>query len=317
MLRWIMLQSAAANMIRSYSRLLEVVKADDDVLLGRRRQLAGELRRLREQAGMSGRKLAELAGISQSKVSRIESGAALPTVAEVASWVSAIDASAAENVALKTLTDAAYTEVHPFDDILLGPGHLQGSIRELENMSGVKLAYQPSVIPGLLQTAEYARRLLTMLRPPYPEPDIPAVVAARLDRQTALFDRARTFHFLITEAALRFRLGPATMMVAQLDRIATLSTLENVQIGLIPADALAHTYVPHGFVIFEGVDGGPDALVLAETVHANLTIGMAGYVRLYQEHWTLLTQAAVFDDRARDMLMKVSEDVRKLSAQDS
>jgi transcriptional regulator with XRE-family HTH domain len=314
--RWVVPPLIAAGMIRFYSWWLEVVTADDDVLLSRRRQLAGELRRLREQAGMSGRKLAERAGISQSKVSRIESGATLPTAAEVASWVSAIDASAAETGALKVLTDAAYTEVHPFDDILRGPVHLQRNIRDLENRSGVKLAYQPSVIPGLLQTAEYARRLLTMLRPPYPESDIPAVVAARLDRQTALFDPARKFHFLITEAALRFRLGPATMMVAQLDRIATLSTLDNVQIGLIPADAQAHTYVPHGFAIFEGVDGGPDALVLAETVHAHLTVGADGHVRLYQEHWTLLTQAAVFHDPARDLLMKVSEDMHKLAAQD-
>jgi transcriptional regulator with XRE-family HTH domain len=293
-----------------------VVTADEDTLFGRRRQLGEELLRLRERAVLSGRELAVQVGISQSKVSRIESGAALPTVSEVISWASATKASAAESRALQMLTEAADTEVHPFDDILGGPGHIQEIIRKLEEDSGTKLAYQPSVVPGLLQTPEYTRRALAMFRPPYPEHHIPAVIDARLRRQAALFEPAREFRFLITEAALRFRLGPATMMAAQLDRIAAISTLENVEIGLIRADALVKTYVPHGFVIFEAVDGGPGALVLAETVHANLSISRPGHVRLYHEQWALLKEMAVFDAAARDLLMKVSEDMRKASVQD-
>lgn len=289
---------------------------DRDVLLGKRRQLGAELRRLREQAGLSGRELAGLMGISQSKVSRIETGATIPTVPEVDSWAQATSAPDSAAEVLRMLTDAAYTEVHPWDDAMREQAHLQDSIQELENTSGRKLIYEPSVVPGLLQTAEYARRLFTIFEPPYAERDIPAVVAGRMDRQTALFDPVRKFEFVITEAALRLRLGPASMMIAQLDRVCSLSTLENVEIGLIPLDAAAATHVPHGFAVFESVDGGPDALVLVETVHANLTISAAGHVALYRRQWALLKQSALFGATARDLLTTITADIRKLSAGD-
>jgi transcriptional regulator with XRE-family HTH domain len=289
---------------------------DQNVLLERRRQLGGELRRLREQAGLSGRDLAGHLGISQSKVSRIESGTALPTVPEVKGWTSATTASDLDSEMLQMLTDAAYMEIRPWDDALRGRAHLQDSIRDLESSRGTELTYEPSVVPGLLQTAEYARRLFTIFRPPLAEHEIPAAVKGRLGRQDGLFDPARRFEFLITEAALRFRLGPASVMAAQLDRIATLGTLENVSIGLIPASALARTYVPHGFVIFESADGEQDALVLAETVHANLTMSAADHVELYRQHWSLLREPAVFGAAARDLLAMLSEDVRELSAPD-
>lgn len=286
------------------------------MLLGKRRQLGGELRRLREQAGLSGRELAGLIGISQSKVSRIESATTIPTVPEVTSWAAATSAPGSATEMLRMLTDAAYTEVHPWDDAMREQAHLQDSIQELENTSGLKLIYESSVVPGLLQTAEYARRLFSIFEPPYAERDIPAVVAGRLDRQTALFDPARRFEFVITEAALRFRPGPASMIAAQLDRIVSLSTLENVEIGLIPLNAAVLTHVPHGFVIFESVDGGPDALVLVETVHANLTVSAAGHVALYRRQWSLLKRSAVFGAGARDLLAIVASDVRKLPSED-
>jgi transcriptional regulator with XRE-family HTH domain len=290
--------------------------ANSDELLVRRRQLSEVLLQLRERALLSGRDLAERIGISQSKVSRIESGATLPTVEEVTSWARATNASAADREVLEMRTDAAHTEAQSFDDILRGPGHIQKAIQKLEKGSGVKLAYQPSVVPGLLQNPEYARRLLAMFRPPYPEQYISAVVAARLDRQNALFEPARQFQFLITEAALRFRVGPAAVMAAQLDRIAALGSLENVEIGLIPSDAPAQTFVPHGFTIFEAVAGGTDALVMAETVHANLTLSLPSHVRLYREQWILLKLAAVYDAGARELLAKVSQDIREHAAPD-
>jgi transcriptional regulator with XRE-family HTH domain len=283
---------------------MEVDVAEQDAFLG-------ELRRLREQAGLSGRELARQMGISQSKVSRIESGATLPTGVQVTDWVAKTGASAGAHEAVRILADAAYTEVHPWDDTLREHGHLQDSIQELENSSGVKLTYEPSVVPGLLQTAEYARQLFTLFQPPYPERDIPTVVAGRLDRQTALFDPARRFEFLITEAALRFRLGSPSMMAAQIDRIASLSTLENVTIGLLPTGVPALTHVPHGFVIFEAVAGGPDALVLVETVHAGLTVSAEGHVELYRRQWSLLRQSAVFGVDARDLLARVASDAGK------
>ena len=205
-------------------------------LISNRQRLAVELRRLRDRAGLSGRRLAEQVGISQSKVSRIESGLTVPSAPEVAAWAKAVSASGTANELLAALTDAVYTEVHPWHAALRARIHLQDEIQELENHSRVKLTYEPSLVPGLLQTAEYARRVFTMFDPAYDELDIPAVVAGRIDRQAALFDPARQFSFLVTETALRWQPGPSSVLLSQLDRISSLSTLENISIGLIPAE---------------------------------------------------------------------------------
>jgi transcriptional regulator with XRE-family HTH domain len=282
-------------------------------LLARRHQLGSELRRLREQSGLSGRDLAGLTAMSQSKVSRIESGKTMPTLPEVTSWAGATEATASVIELLKILMNAARTEVHSWADVMSEQAHLQDSIQALEGNSARELTYEPSVVPGLLQTAEYARRLFTIFDPPYPEENIPAAVVARLDRQATLFNQARRFEFVLTEAALRFRFGPPSMMIAQLDRISSLSTLENVDIGLIPADAAVPTHVPHGFVLLEGIDGGPEALVLVETVHANLTVNAGEHVDLYRRQWSKLKQSAVFDANASDLFAIVASDARKHS----
>jgi transcriptional regulator with XRE-family HTH domain len=290
-----------------------MLTGERDVLLSRRRRLGGELRRHREQAGVSGRQLAERIGISQSKVSRIETGSAIPTIPQVTAWAEAVGASGSTTDALMVLIDAAYTEVHPWSAAMQDQIHLQDDIQELENRTGVKRVYEPSLVPGLLQTAEYVRRVFTMFEPAYAESDVPAVVAGRLDRQVALFDPARRFEFLITEAALRWRIGPSGLLRSQLDRIASVSTLENVSIGLIPQAALALTHVPHGFVIFEPAGDEDDALVMVETVHANLTVSGASQVALYRRQWSLLGQMAVYGAAARDLLARVAAATDELS----
>jgi transcriptional regulator with XRE-family HTH domain len=285
-----------------------------DVLLIKRRRLGAELKRLREQAGLSGRQLAEQVGISQSKISRVESGVTVPNTPEVNAWAAAVNAPRSAVEKLLMLTEAAYTEVHPWDITLRNQPHLQDDIQEIENRTGTKLDYEPFVVPGLLQTAEYARRIFTMFEPAYAELDIPAVIAGRLDRQIALFDQSQRFGFLITEAALRLRVGPLPTMLGQLDRIGSLSTLENVAIGLIPQDAQLVTHVPHGFVILESTDReAADALVLVETVHANLTVSEPGHVELYRRQWSLLDEMAVYETEASELLAAIATDLRQAS----
>jgi transcriptional regulator with XRE-family HTH domain len=286
-----------------------------------RRRLAGELRRVRDLAGISGRELAQRIGISQSKVSRIESGTAIPSWPEVTAWADATEASDETRNLLGNLTEAAFTEVHTWHSVLQRQTHMQGDIQDLENEARRILTFQHSVIPGLLQTAEYARRMFALFEPPYAERDIPAVLAARLDRQTALFEEGRRFEFLISEAALRWRPGPPRLLLAQFDRIASLSSLENLSIGLIPHAVEAVTNTSHAFVILElggaGAerDAEPDAacntVVTIETVHANLTVSDPESIALYQTRWSMLQRMAVFGDEVRAFLADVASDISK------
>jgi transcriptional regulator with XRE-family HTH domain len=284
---------------------------------GKLQRLGAELRRLRDQAGISGRDLAHRIGISQSKVSRIESGSATPSLPAVTAWAQAVGASGETVEMLVALTEAVFTEVHSWSATLPGRGHIQDNIQELELRAQETSTFQPSVVPGLLQTAEYARRVLTLFHPPDADNDIPAAVAARLDRQVALFEEARRFSFLITEAALRWRPGPPRLLLAQLDRIASLLTLENVSIGLIPHRVEAVAPMTHGFVIFEKRgddsargDENHDSAVLVEVVHACLTVNDPESVALYRARWSLLKQMALCDDEARRFLAEIAADIR-------
>lgn len=297
----------------------------------KRQVLGAELRRLRDMAGISGRELADRIGISQSKVSRIESGATMPSAVQVADWAEAVNAPPDARQVLDSLVQAAFTEVRTWRMATRTRPHIQGEIQLLEQQAGRVRVFQHSLVPGLLQTAEYAKRVLSLFQPGYAESALAEVLAARLDRQLVLYDESKRFEFLITEAALRWRPGPPRLLLAQLDRIASLSTLENVSIGLIPQGVEAVTSMAHSFVMYEpdadqaaeeeggdeggGTDGGDggsheDTVVTVETVHANLVVKGAESVGLYNTRWSLLRRMAVFDDAARAFLSEVAATVR-------
>ncbi|MEV0308961.1 helix-turn-helix domain-containing protein [Nonomuraea fuscirosea] len=279
----------------------------------KRQRLAGELRRLRDLAGISGRDLAHRIGISQSKVSRIESGSVVPSLPEVTAWSEAVEAPTPTREFLADLTQAAFTEMHTWRAALQRQTHLQDEIREQEDQAHVVRVYQPTIVPGLLQTAEYARRVFSLFDPPYSEGDLPMVVAARLQRQLALYDESRTFEFLITEAALRLRPGAPRLLLAQLDRVASLSTLENVRIGLIPQDGEALVCPSHGFTLYESDGSAGDSFVEVEVTHMRLTVRDADDIATYHRQWSVLTGMAIYDDAARQFLAKLSADIRAMA----
>ncbi|GAA3930059.1 helix-turn-helix transcriptional regulator [Actinomadura viridis] len=278
----------------------------------RRRRLAAELRRVRDLAGISGRELAQRIGLSQPTVSRIESGSKLPSVPEVLAWADATGATRETRDLLVALTESVFTEVRAPDTASRGRPLPQDDLRGVERAARRILVHQPSMIPGLLQTAEYARRVLMLAEPPCSPSELPNVLRAHMDRQLVLFDEGRTFRFLLTESALRWRPGSPGLLLAQLDRVASLSTLGNVSIGLIPQGTEAATIPAHGFVLVEhgeGEDGG--ALVMTETVHADLKVSDPEEIGLYRKRWSGLERMAVFGDEARAFLARIGADVRQ------
>jgi transcriptional regulator with XRE-family HTH domain len=275
-----------------------------------RQRLAAELRRLRQRAGVSGRQLARRIGISQSTVSRIESGTATLPLPEVTAWAEAVGASAEDRTRLTALAEAVFATVQPWRSALAGRAHLQDEIEQLESWSRAISVFQPSVVPGLLQTAEYSRRVFALFQVPYSDDDLAKALAGRLNRQVALYEEQRSFSFLITEAALRWCPGPPRLLAAQLDRIASLSTLENVSVGLIRQGGEALVVIPEGFDILSGDRRSADTVVTVETVHANLLVTDPSDVALYQQRWAQLARMAIFEDEARSYLARLRVDLR-------
>ncbi|RKT82104.1 Helix-turn-helix domain-containing protein [Saccharopolyspora antimicrobica] len=217
-----------------------------------RKDLADTLRRLRKAAGLSGERLAARAAMSQSKISRIESGKVLPTVADVERIMTALDVPSDAQSDILAATRAANVEyVSVRSSARTGIWRRQAEIKALCESSKTVRHFLPIIPSGLLQTAEYARATLTPVIEGNPARDIDRAVRARLDAQDALNDESRRFHFLLTEQAIRIKRAAAPVMVDQLQNMATVSQRPNVDLAILPSSAQIGASPLNIFVVYD------------------------------------------------------------------
>ena len=274
-------------------------------------------------AGLSGRELAQAAGLSQSAVSRAERGESVLSLPEVTAWADAAGVSGDRRAVLLALAEAAVNEVATFRVRLRGGlAAAQDSVGDLEASARVVRNFQPGIIPGLLQTADYARRIM-MLAGASRDGSLAAAVAARLARQEALHDPARSFEFVMTEAALRYRPGtPDILAIAdgglpaaaltqqaltgQLDHLAAVVTAETISFGVIAADAEMHAITRCGFILYEDRTGGQPPVAVIETPHASLYASDPADIALYRDQLARLRQSAVYGADALHIVRSIA-----------
>lgn len=249
-----------------------------------RESLGSQLRQLRQRAGLSGAALAGLAGLTQSKVSRVERGLSLPSVEEVRAWAAACEASEGELGGLAAALEAVATSATSWRILhRLGVAQKQTEIAELERQASHIQTLQPATIPGLLQTADYARRLLIDAFPD----TTPEDVQARMERQSILYDEGKRFEFIVTEPALQWR-PEGVNLQAQLAYLKSVATLPNVSIHVLPVGAPSPP-VLHPFVIWQLP---AETLVSVETYSAELWVRETADVARYQQVWGQLLESA-------------------------
>jgi transcriptional regulator with XRE-family HTH domain len=268
----------------------------DQPPMSKRQQLAAELRGLRELSGLTGQQLAENVGINQPRVSRIESGRVVPKLPIVNKWADAVNASAAQREQLTDLVKAAHVEVNAFRNRLPERQNNQDEVARREESARLIHSFNPTAVPGLLQNAEYARRVFGMTYLPVDSAWIADSVNARMQRQSVLYDVDRQFEFVVTEAALRWRPGPIQVQLAQLDRIMSVSSASSVSIGVIPLNQEASAPQYHSFTCYSQDEGDPEMFVGVEAIHDNIIVTDPAHVAIYRDRWLALKDAAIFDD---------------------
>ena len=272
-----------------------------------RKQLGAELRKLRQATGMNSIDFGRACGWSQSKVSKTERGATLISPEDVRAWVSKADGDQETSDRLVALAVDLKTVSLDWD---LEQGEFaerNAYIGDVERESAGVSNFQPSMVSGLLQTAEYARRVMMMLDS-RGEHDIHAAVAARTNRQTVLYDPTKRFEFLLTEGALRWRPGVPELMLAQLDRLLSIATLPNVTIGVLPFDRVADAMYVNGFTIFDHPD---DPFVLVETYEKERRFHDPERLGKYREVFAQLHESALMDAEATEVIRHLMEDLRQ------
>ncbi|MEU1385334.1 MULTISPECIES: helix-turn-helix transcriptional regulator [unclassified Nonomuraea] len=263
--------------------------------------LGGQLRQLREAARLSGKDLAERLRWQPSKVSRLENARQTATEDDVVVWAQAV--GAAPDTTDELIRQAiALLERH--DDWKQrhrsGLAAIQEDIRDLEARTKLFRVFEPGIVVGLLQTSEYARHVFRKVKRLYSAADqIDAAVRVRMQRQEILYDRTRTFRFVVPESALRSALAPADVMRGQLDRLLAVSTLPNVDFGVIPFGTELPSAPINGFWIYN------EAMVGVATMTKDLVLrdpdDIAFYVRAFDDY----AKVAEFGEPGREVIIRI------------
>jgi transcriptional regulator with XRE-family HTH domain len=261
-------------------------------------RLAAALKRLRARAGISGAELGALLGWTQARVSRSENGARRVSVTEAAAWADATRAPADLRTELLATAEDAAAEVRSWWNV--HAGGITGRQHEIAALeaSATVIRNCQWLIPGLLQTADYARRAIELANVSGQQ-DVAAAVAARMRRQEILYDSSRRFEFVLPEAALRARLSEDPALTrGQADRLMSVDSLTNVSIAVLPFTALLPAW-PTAFALYE-IPGQP--LVVVETLTEELVIGDEQQVATYRDAFTRMRAAAVTGSAAAEAI---------------
>jgi transcriptional regulator with XRE-family HTH domain len=276
-----------------------------------RSALGNRLRELRQAAELSGRRLAESLSWPASKVSKLENGRQTPTDEDIRDWTR-VTGSEEETEGLLASLHTLEVQHAEWQRILrTGLKPYQQELIEWDQKTRLFRGFEATVIPGLLQTAEYARaRFAEGIRRLKLPNDINEAVAARIQRQEILYRPDKRFHFVLTEAALRFRLCAPEVMLGQLDRLISFSQLPNVRLGIIGFATQYATSPWHGFWIYD------DERVLVETFSASLDLRQPQEIELYGNAFEQLAAVASYGRSARAIVNRVIEDLAPEVAED-
>ncbi len=269
-----------------------------------RNALGKRLRELRQQADLSGRQLAESLSWPPSKISKLENGRQTPSDDDIQAWTRATDSEAHTEALLASLRTLEVQHAEWQRILRTGLRPLQNELAELDARTRFFRAFEATVIPGLLQTAEYARaRLAQGIVMFKVRNDINEAVQARLKRQELLYRPDKRFHFVITEAALRLRLCSPDVMLGQLDRLISLSALPNVRLGVIGSDTQYVIGPWHGFSLRD------TDRVTIETFSAKLNLAQPQEIELYSNIFDQFAAVASYGRSARAIITRVIDDL--------
>lgn len=212
-----------------------------------RLRVGAELRRLRELAGLSGEQVASALGWSQPKVSRIEIGRTSFTVKDVALLLALYGVEGDVRAELLAST-AQDTQEGAWIIRAGGFPRRQGSIASLESVTKKIRQYQPVVVPGLLQSRDYARAIAHAAGAVDPD----AIADARMRRQEVLDgSNAPAFEVVLDARALLLRVAAVSLLRDQALSLAERASHPQVHLRVIPVGKESHVFSTVGFTVFD------------------------------------------------------------------
>lgn len=260
-----------------------------------------ELRLSAPDGRLTGEQLAQLlgGGWTKSKVSKLENGRQTATAEELQAW--------AEATGQPDAYPGLLAQLRGFESHIrswrrqLASGHrpVQDAITAEHDRTQTLTIWENVLIPGMLQTADYARHVLTRHANLMQSPrDTEDAVRARVQRQAGLYEPGRLYRIMIWEGALFSLVCPPSVLAAQLDRLTGVIGLDTVELGVVPFAASLRIFPGNGFWIYD------DRRVVVEDWHAELWLDDADSVATYQRVWDTLSESAVYGADAQNVIAR-------------
>jgi transcriptional regulator with XRE-family HTH domain len=269
------------------------------------RELGAQLRAHRKAADLSLRALEKLVGMSNAKISLWENGHRLPSLDDLDQVLDALNVTGDERERLIGMRREAE-----------GPGQLVAGaptigaqlakLIEQEQVARRITEIAPLLVPGLLQTADYARAILSG------HPDTDTRVALRMGRREIL-TRSRSpveFHALIDDEVLGRSIAPPTVMVEQLRHLLKMADLSNITIQLVRSTHAGYTPMLAGpFILLEFETASP--IVHLEHHRASASLWDEGDVRSFKDAVEQITNAAMTPERTTEIIKELVSGMEK------
>lgn len=242
-------------------------------------------------------------------MSKLETGKQLPTEADIRAWVTAAGAGESIAAELLGLLAAARIEYVTHRD----ESRLEGGLTKVADAQAALEAaamhiaeWQPAMVPGLVQTAGYARELFerpersTLTDPGDADPD--AMATARVRRQDVLYQPGRRIELIIGEAALRSTPGTIGTLLGQLDRLVSVIDLPTVELGILPFPVMPVMPLSSFYM--------HDDVVYIETLTAEQQLSEPEEVAVYVKAFSMLREAALIGPDAVALIQRVAAELR-------
>jgi transcriptional regulator with XRE-family HTH domain len=268
----------------------------------RARQLAAELRRLRDAARLTGEEVAGQLGWSPSKVSRIETGQTSPGAADLRRMLDIYEVTGTQRDRLERLAQSsdqrgwwdAYTDT-------LAPEYT--ALIALEAESESVRWYAPMMVPGLLQTERYAREVIRSGLLIAPPGEVERRVQVKMTRQRVLTrDDPLQMAVVIDEASILRTIGGPQVMREQLGHMTAMAARPNITVQVLPLDAGAHPALNGEFTILTFPDLVAPDVVYLENMASDLYVESEAEVYRYGLAFDRLRELALSPGESAELI---------------
>lgn len=264
----------------------------------RAKGIGAQLRALREESGLTLRAAAAAVGWDKGRLSRIETGAQNSTVEDVAALLAILGVT--DDRRDKILAEVRNDDEPGWWEKNLGVTRESAALADYESQATEIIDWSPLVVPGLIQTMDYAHAFLATFG--VSSGDIGLRLGARAERQRAVAGKPYTAY--LGEAALRTVVGSRRIMVAQLD---ALMDRDAVSVRIVPTTGPAHSGQLGSFMLLRFA--AAPVVVHVELARSGVFLDQHELTEPYEAAVTQVARVALGETESARLVLQIREEM--------